>query len=51
MVFGGDYDGDGKSDFAGYNSTDGNWNVGLSSGTNFTWHVASNTSGFGDLTH
>jgi hypothetical protein len=51
MVFGGDYDGDGKSDIAGYNSNDGNWNVGLSSGTSFTWHVASNTSGFGDLTH
>jgi hypothetical protein len=51
LVFGGDYDGNGKSDAMFYDSASGNWQMGLSDGTNLTWHVAGNTSGFGDLTH
>ncbi|HWE26847.1 MAG TPA: VCBS repeat-containing protein, partial [Polyangia bacterium] len=50
LLYGGDYDGDGKSDFLSYGAGDGNWRVGRSDGTSFVWHVAGNTSGFGDLT-
>lgn len=49
LLYGGDYDGNGKSDFLSYGSSDGNWRMGLSDGTNVNWHVAGNTSGFGDL--
>jgi hypothetical protein len=51
LFFGGDYNGDGKSDFIGYAASDGNWRMGLSDGTNLNWHVAGNTNNFGDLTH
>jgi hypothetical protein len=51
LLFGGDYDGDGKSDFLSYAAGDGNWRMGLSDGTKLNWHVAVNSSGFGDLTH
>jgi hypothetical protein len=47
----GDYDGNGKSDFLGYGAGDGKWRMGLSDGTNFNWHVANDSSGFGDLSH
>ncbi len=50
LLYGGDYDGDGKSDFLSYSAADGNWRIGRSDGTAFVWHVAGNTSGFGDLT-
>jgi hypothetical protein len=50
LLYGGDYDGDGKSDFLSYGAADGNWRVGRSDGTSFVWHLAGNTSGFGDLT-
>jgi hypothetical protein len=51
LLFDGDYDGDGKSDLLDYAAGDGNWRMGLSDGSNLNWHVAVNTSGFGDLTH
>jgi hypothetical protein len=51
LLFGGDYDGDGKADALSYSSGDGNWRVGLSSGSAMTWHVAGSSSGFGNLAH
>jgi hypothetical protein len=50
LLYGGDYDGNGKSDFLSYGAADGNWRIGASDGTSFAWHVAGNSSGFGDLT-
>ena len=50
LLYGGDYDGNGKSDFLSYGAADGNWRVGASDGNSFAWHVAGNSSGFGDLT-
>jgi hypothetical protein len=49
LFYGGDYDGDGKSDFVSYSAADGNWRIGHSDGTTFTFSAAGNTSGFGDL--
>ncbi len=45
----GDYNGDGKTDVGFYSAPDGNWWLGISSGTALTWSGAGNTSGFGDL--
>ncbi len=51
LFFSGDFNGDGKMDALSYSSTDGNWRAGLSNGSALTWHVAGNTSGFGNLIH
>ena len=45
----GDYDGDGRADFAVYSSADGSWSLGISSGTALTWKAAGSTGGFGNL--
>jgi hypothetical protein len=48
-VFSGDYNGDGKTDALMYYSGDGNWWMGLSDGSQLSWHNAGNTAGFGNL--
>jgi len=48
-MYQGDFDGDGKTDVGFYFNGDSNWWVGQSNGATFTWRVASNTTGFGDL--
>lgn len=45
----GDYDGDGRTDIAFYYKGDGLWWLGLSNGSQFAWHLASDTKGFGNL--
>jgi VCBS repeat protein len=47
--FQGDYNGDGRTDFAFYSSGDGNWFSGLSDGSKLGWRQISNTTPFGDL--
>jgi hypothetical protein len=44
-----DFNGDGKTDLVSYFAGDGTIRFGLSSGTGFTWSVASNVSGSGNL--
>ncbi|HEY8091423.1 MAG TPA: hypothetical protein VIF09_26345, partial [Polyangiaceae bacterium] len=51
LLWFGDYDGDGKREPLFYYGGDGSWWMSRSDGTAFTWHLAVNTSGFGDLTH
>ena len=49
LLFFGDYAGTGMHEPLFYSSSDGNWWMSVSSGTAFTWHLAGNTSGFGNL--
>jgi hypothetical protein len=48
-TFVGDFTGDGKSDVLFYYSGDGNWWLGTSSGSAFSFANAGSTSGFGNL--
>jgi hypothetical protein len=48
-IFAGDFNGDGKSDVLFYYNGDGNWWMGLSTGSALNWRLAGNTRGFGDL--
>jgi len=45
----GDYDGDGKTDFAVYATSGGVWTFGISTGSSLTWKAAGPVGGFGDL--
>ncbi len=49
LLFGGDFNGDGKSDFLSY-ASDGSWRIAASDGAQLSFHAAGTTSGFGDLT-
>jgi hypothetical protein len=49
-VFGGDFNGDGKSDALMYYAGDSNWWMALSDGTKLTWHGAGNSAAAGNLT-
>jgi GxGYxY sequence motif in domain of unknown function N-terminal/GxGYxYP putative glycoside hydrolase C-terminal domain/FG-GAP-like repeat len=46
----GDFDGTGKAAPLFYSASDGNFWMADSSGTTLSWHLAGNTSGFGNLT-
>jgi hypothetical protein len=48
-LLGGDFNGDGKTDLAFYSAGDGSLSFGLSTGTAFTWGVASSTASSGNL--
>jgi hypothetical protein len=48
-LFTGDFNGDKKTDVAFYASGDGNWWVGLSTGSTLTWTKVATTTGFGNL--
>src|SRR5262249_8089409 len=48
-VWGGDFDGDGKSEALFHFADNGDWYMAHSDGAQLTWHKAGNTAGFGDL--
>ncbi len=50
LVWLGNFDGTGRAAPLLYEGGNGNFSMGDSSGTAFSWHVAANASGFGDLT-
>jgi hypothetical protein len=49
LIFDGDFNGDGKADVLFLNASDHNWWMGISDGTNLTFHQAGNTDGYGNL--
>src|SRR6185503_11053001 len=48
-LFTGDYNGDGKSDAAYYDSSDGSWWFGISDGNSLNWHAAGSAAAYGNL--
>ena len=47
--FDGDWNGDGRRDVLFFYNGDGNWWMGVSSGTALSWHLAGNGNSFGNL--